>query len=106
MHAQLQRKRQQDARAEHDRILKMIENDKIERRHHKELRNALAKAEPNSHDEANGVVDQKLTCGASQPSQTSIECAVQVRLFDGSVVRSHFSSSQTLRTDVRRWIDD
>lgn len=41
------------------------------------------------------------------PSKVSMakECAVQVRLFDGSTIRSRFPSSGTLLKDVRPWVD-
>ena len=106
-YAQQQRKRQQEAREERERILKVIENDKIERRHKEELRKALAKAEAEGNDGADGLVDRQLSSEVSRPRPTlSVECAIQVRLFDGSIIRSRFPSKQTLRTDVRRWVDD
>jgi hypothetical protein len=33
------------------------------------------------------------------------DCTLQVRLFDATTIRSRFSSQNTLRKDVRQWID-
>ncbi len=110
-YAQQQRKRQEQARQERERIMREIEANKVERREREESRRALAKAEAeaNSSDGANGLVDRQLLSENSQrPSSTrsSKDCAVQVRLLDGSTIRSRFPSDQTLRTHVRAWVDE
>ncbi|MCJ1358810.1 MAG: hypothetical protein MMC33_008810 [Icmadophila ericetorum] len=101
-YAQQQRKRQQEARQERERILQIIENDKLERKRKEELRKALA-----NHDGADGLVDQQ----PFQDIDGSITrkkgvCALQVRLLDGSVIRSKFPSTSTLRADVRKWVEE
>ena len=105
-YAQQQRKRQQEARQERERILKVIENDRLERKYTEELRKTLAKAVVDGEDGADGLVDAQLSkeVNASRPS-TSKESAVQIRLFDGSTIRSRFLFDQTLRTHIRQWVD-
>lgn len=113
-YAQQQRKRQQDARQERERIMRQIEADKADRREREERRRALSRAEAavkaSSSDGANGLVDRQLSSeearrqASTQPS-SSKDCAVQVRLLDGSTIRSRFPSDHTLRTHVRAWVD-
>lgn len=101
-----QRKRQQEAKLERERILKQIEHDKAERKEKEERRKAVAKAEAEGTDGADGLVDQQLASEVNRSKSTrSKECALQVRLFDGSTVRSKFPFDQTLRGNVRPWID-
>lgn len=104
-YAAQQRKRQQEAKLERERILRQIEHDKAERKEKEERRRAIAKAESEGTDGAGGLVDQQLASEVnfSKPTRSK-ECAVQVRLFDGSTVRSRFPSDQTLRGNVRPWI--
>ena len=105
-YAAQQRRRQQEAKLERERILKQIEHDKAERKEKEERRKAIAKAEAEGTDGAGGLVDQQLASEVNFPKATrSKECAVQVRLFDGSTVRSRFASDETLRGNVRPWID-
>lgn len=106
-YARQQRKRQQEARQERERIIKVIENDRLERKYREELRKTQAKAAVDGNDGADGLVDAQLSkeVNAPRPS-TSRESAVQIRLFDGSTIRSRFPSDQTLRIHVRRWVDE
>ncbi len=108
-YAQQQRKRQQDARQERDRIMRQIENDKAERREREERRRALARAEAGATDGADGLVDRQLSSENVQRSastRASKDCAVQVRLLDGSTIRSRFPADRTLRSHVRAWVDE
>lgn len=106
-YAQQQRKRQQDAKLERDRILRQIEHDKAERKEKEFQRKASANAQAEGNDGAGGLVDQQLSsemnCGPR--SSDAKECAIQVRLFDGGTTRHKFPSEKTLRTDVRAWVD-
>ena len=105
-YAQLQKKRQQEARHERERILKVIENDKLERRQKEELRKALNRVQENGSDGAEGLVNKQIFNEVNQSSsKDSRQCAVQVRLFDGSTIRSRFSPARTLRVDIRSWVD-
>ena len=106
-YAQQQRKRQHEAKLERERILRQIEHDKAERKEKEEQRKALAKAEAEDNDGAGGLVDQQLSNEIShgpRPGKAK-ECAIQVRMFDGSTLRNRFPSEQTLRANVRPWVD-
>ncbi|KAL9120411.1 MAG: hypothetical protein Q9187_003034 [Circinaria calcarea] len=106
-YAQQQRRRQQETRQERERILKVIENDRMERKYREELRKAQINAATEGNDGADGLVDAQISKEANTPRpSTSRETAVQIRLFDGSTIRSRFPSNQTLRIHVRRWIDE
>ena len=96
-YAAQQRKRQQEEKLERERILSQIEHDKSERKVKEERRKAIAKAEPENTDGAREL--------GSPRSTKSRECAVQIRLFDGSTIRNRFSPDQTIRGNVRQWID-
>jgi hypothetical protein len=99
-YALMQKKRQQDARDERARILKRVEDDKAERREREANRKAKAKALADDQTTESGPSTLKQAA-----STNSKECAIQIRLFDGSTIRSRFPSSGTLRKDVRAWID-
>ena len=99
--------------------MRQIEADKADRREREERRRALARAqagadadvEAGGSDGANGLVDRQLASEDTQrqtsarPAKSKV-CAVQVRLLDGSTIRSRFPSDQTLRTHVRAWVDE
>lgn len=104
-YAAQQRKRQQEAKLERDRILQQIEHDKAERKEKEEQRKALARAEAEEKNDS-ALADEQLKSEINRSKPTrSKECAIQVRMFDGSNIRHKFSSDATLRTDVRAWID-
>ncbi|KAI9716089.1 MAG: hypothetical protein M1812_005516 [Candelaria pacifica] len=109
-YAEQQRKRQRDARQERERILRLVENDKVERKEKEERRKALAR------EDANG---DPITIGSSRvlqpqssnsmedgPLSGSNQCAIQVRLPDGSTIKRRFPVNSTLRTGVRHWVDN
>ena len=105
-YAAQQRKRQQEAKVERERIVRQIEHDKAERKEREERRKAIAKAETGGNDGAGGLVDQQLASESKLPKTVkSTECAIQIRLFDGSTIRSRFAPDRSLRGDVRPWID-
>jgi len=96
------KKRQQDSREERARILKRVEDDKAERRQKEAQRKAQSKAKVDSQNDRPPAASSSIV--PSTFSQ-STECALQIRLFDGSTIRSRFSSQGTLRANVRPWID-
>jgi hypothetical protein len=102
-YALMQKKREQDARAERERILKRVEDDKAERREREAQRKARAKVK----EDAEASVESAPSSSIVPPSITnkSVQCALQIRLFDGSTIRSRFPSNCTLRADIRPWID-
>lgn len=101
-YALMQKKRQQDARAERERILKRVEDDKVERRHREALRKAQTVAN-DPQDAAPATVQADKIVSSTQ--NHSKECAIKIRLFDGSTIGSRFSASGSLRADVRPFID-
>jgi len=106
-YAQQQRKRQQEARLERERIMGEIESNKRDRREKEERRKALVKAVSEGNDGAGGLVDRQISREVAEPRPTmSKYCAIQVRLLDGSTIRSKFPPHRTLRTDVRAWVDE
>lgn len=60
----------------------------------------ITKRQPTIED-ANETTEQCKTSAPLPPTQYRL----QVRLFDGSSIRSSFAPSQTIRRDVRPWID-
>ena len=106
-YARLQKKRQQEARQERERILRIIDNDKAERRVRDELRKALKRAQESGNDGAGGLVDSQIFNELDQSnSKDQRHCTLQIRLFDGSSIRAKFSPDHTLQADVRAWIAD
>lgn len=107
-YAQEQRRRQKDQRLERERIMAVIENDKKERREKEERRRAAVIADAEGSLEGKGITpaEPKLskTYGNAISSSTQKNCAIQIRLLDGSTIRNHFPASATLRTHVRPWI--
>ena len=103
-YALMQKKRQQEARAERERILKRVEDDKAERREREIQRKAQAKAKEDAEE---GKAESASPSSIRVPPSINkfTQCAVQVRLFDGSTIRSRFPSDGSLRADVRPWID-
>lgn len=100
-YANIQKKRQQDAREERARILKRVEDDKTERRE----REAERKAQTAAAKEAEKKLEES-TALKSTSQRSKSECALQVRLFDGTTIRSRFPVAGSLRRDVRPWIDE
>jgi len=101
-YAQMQKKRQQEEKDERARILKRVEDDKAQRRQDAAERRAKAKANASPENETTGQSPHR----SNHPATQSTECAVQVRLFDGSTIRSRFPSQGNLRANVRPWIDE
>ncbi|KAK4124938.1 hypothetical protein N657DRAFT_632871 [Parathielavia appendiculata] len=98
------KKKQREAREERERIRKAIADDKAARA----ARKAAAEAE-RKEAAVSEITDSAPFAPASQllprTGKLSEHCAIQVRLFDGSTIRSRFSSHETLK-DVRKWVDE
>lgn len=106
-YARQQAQRQKEAREERARILKRVEDDKAERREKEAKRKAEAKAKLEGEQEVEKAVAE--SSASALPARGGVnakECAVQVRLFDGSTIRSRFPSSGSLLKDVRPWVDE
>jgi hypothetical protein len=105
-YALMQKKRQQDARSERARILKRVEDDKEERRAKEANRKEEARAALKPDDPQTSITTQPISTNLRRPSKDhDSDCALQVRLFDGTTIRSRFSPHDTLRKEVRQWVD-
>ncbi|KAI6711033.1 hypothetical protein JHW43_006462 [Diplocarpon mali] len=100
-YAQQQRQRQKEAREERARILKRVEDDKAGRREAAAARKAERESAKGKEVEVADSSSYASTRGAN-----AMDCAIQVRLFDGSTHRSRFPSTGTLLKDVRPWVDE
>ncbi|KAM6524029.1 hypothetical protein FSOLCH5_004637 [Fusarium solani] len=91
------RKRKQQDQEERARILKRIADDKAERRMRAEER----------QKQRSETVETPLETVTKLPSMTKVGSmtALQVRLFDGSTLRSRFKSETALK-EVRSWVDE
>lgn len=109
------RKKQQEAREERQRILKAIEDDKAARKarqlEKQREREVSASAEGNDkgkEKEGEGLpfapASPMLPRG-NQPVQSTGHCALQVRLTDGSTIRSRFSAEKDTVKEVREWVE-
>ncbi|KAK4199716.1 hypothetical protein QBC40DRAFT_281319 [Triangularia verruculosa] len=95
------KKKQKEAREERQRILKQIEDDKAERKARQEALEAERKAAAEAATVPFAPASQVLP----RTNRVSSHAAIQVRLFDGSTLRSRFSSTDSLK-DVRQWVTD
>lgn len=102
LYAQQQRKRKLEAKAERERILGEIENDKAARKEKEAQRRALAKTDAADADK------ETEPSPANEPPQnwtgSGQQCSLQIRLFNGLTIRQKFDPQETLRQHVRRWI--
>ncbi|KAI1122210.1 hypothetical protein F5Y10DRAFT_254511 [Nemania abortiva] len=113
-HANEIKLRKQHANEERRRILKRIEDDKRARKEREAAERrarALLSADPNANADAEGSAAAQtpavpLTHSQPLKGQGGDHCNLQVRLLDGSTIRSRFASEVTLGADVRRWIDE
>lgn len=98
-----QRKRQLAAQEERQRVLRLLENDKIERRQ-REAKRKQALAE--DHDGApDPAAKENIPQKSPTPRPTGTETAISFRLLDGSSLKTKFPSLSLLGTDVRQWLD-
>ncbi|KAK4649459.1 uncharacterized protein QC761_0021620 [Podospora bellae-mahoneyi] len=100
-YAEALKKKQKEAREERQRILKQIEDDKAERK----ARQEALEAERKAAAEASTVPLASASQLLPRTNRVSSHAAIQVRLFDGSTLRSRFSSTDTLK-DVRQFVTE
>ena len=103
---QLKRRRQEDAE-ERRRILKLIENDRL-RRQRQALERQRARASSVGSNDSHLARQPQNSTGDTASNETAsvpATTALQVRLLDGSVIRSHFPSDGTICRHVRPWVD-
>ncbi|KAK2783264.1 hypothetical protein FQN52_000365 [Onygenales sp. PD_12] len=91
-----QRKREQQQKEDRQRVLDQIRRD-----------NEARKARDQESRKASQAASSENSTPkpASPPQPTSNQVRLQIRLFDGASVRSTFSPRQTIRGDVRPWLD-
>ena len=107
-YAAQQRAKKQEALQEKARILAKIEADKKERRVREEERRALAAAATVEDTPLTDIQTPTSTStSATRKARSGVpgQCKLQVRFFDGTSLRTTFSTTATLRKDVREWID-
>lgn len=103
------RRQKEENRKEHQRILAKIESERQERRDVEEARRMnreerrRLEAEKEASEETERSKQKKLF---GIPCQDGTTCALQVRLFDGSLIRARFGGNSTLKQHVREWVDD
>jgi len=98
------RQRQQEAQKERQRILKQIEDDRAERKARDEAKKAARLAAEAASEEPTETAGEPAADTSARRSHD--HCALQVRLLDGSSIRTRFPASATVRQDVRKWVDE
>lgn len=97
-----QKQRNDEAKRERERILLQIESDRLARKEKEAQRRELARQEAGAGDDAaSTAAEPPASRSGAGPAQS---CALQIRLFDGSSIRSRFAPDTTLSTGVRTWI--
>ncbi|KAK3996496.1 UBX domain-containing protein 4 [Cladorrhinum sp. PSN332] len=100
-YAEMMKKKRKEAQEERARILKAIEDDKAARK----AKAAEIAAERKALAEASTAPFAPATEILPKAGKLSEHAAIQVRLFDGSSLRSKFSSTDSLK-DVRQYVDE
>ena len=101
--AELVKKKRLQQNEERRRILKKIEDDKEERRARAQERELIRLDAQKTGDVASALVNAPETKIPSTV-RTGSMASLQVRLLDGSTIRSRFKVDQTMK-DVRTWVD-
>ncbi|KAF2724660.1 hypothetical protein K431DRAFT_281612 [Polychaeton citri CBS 116435] len=102
-----QQKLQKDeAKHERQRILQQIENDKLERKRIQAEKQEAALADAAAGFGGSSDLPASHIASRSRTTGPVGSCALQVRLFDGSSIKSKFASDATLSTGVRTWISE
>lgn len=96
--------RQRKAREDKARVLKLIEDDKAERRARSERQRAERQA--NVDEDVSETTPGAALAPSSSAARRHDQCAIQVRLFDGSTIRTRFPAKATISKEVRKWIDE
>ena len=104
-HAEALKKKQREAREERQRILKAIEDDKVARKAQKAEVESIRRASMASEQRPDPTLFAPARQSPPPTGKRSEHCALRVRLFDGSTIRSGFSSNDTLK-DVRKWVNE
>ncbi|KAK3336208.1 hypothetical protein B0T19DRAFT_395983 [Cercophora scortea] len=108
-HAEQLKRRQKEAREERRRILKAIEDDKAARKARQSEKEAERRGGGGGDEKTDPAAPSSAATSQLPPSSSSTgseKCAIQVRLLDGSTIRSRFASSTDTLKDVRKWVDE
>jgi hypothetical protein len=97
---QMQREREQKQREERERIKAQIKADREERRRREQVQKQNDQASSSST-----TANPEANSHTAPPRPSPTETRVQVRTFDGSVLRSTFTPMSTITADLRPWID-
>ena len=89
----MRREREQKQREERERIKAQIKADREERRWREQVQ------------KQNETASASVTPSSSATKPRGSEVRVQVRTFDGSLLRDTFKASSTITNDIRPWID-
>ncbi|KAI0436508.1 hypothetical protein F4803DRAFT_222413 [Xylaria telfairii] len=109
-HANEVKQRKHHANEERKRILKRIEDDKRARKEREAAERRARTTSLLADDDTTPEASSAAAAAAAEPTHLpkagqGEHCNLQVRLMDGSTLRSRFARSATLGVDVRRWID-
>ncbi|QUC19853.1 uncharacterized protein UV8b_04094 [Ustilaginoidea virens] len=99
----LKKKKQQDS-DERQRILRRIQADKEDRRHQAQEREQRKRHSQSSNGQSSSAALTP-SPSTSASSRSGEFTSVQVRLFDGSTIRSRFKTSSPVR-HIRNWVDE
>lgn len=100
-----QKQRKDEAKKERERILNQIESDKQERKAQQARAKEVQAAGGAGAFSSMPSADHS-QIGASPAAYASRQCALQIRLFDGSSIRGKFAPDTTLALAVRTWIKE
>ncbi|EOO01613.1 putative ubx domain-containing protein [Phaeoacremonium minimum UCRPA7] len=98
--------KQRQVREERQRVLKMIEDDKAARKARELERRAERDADRAAMGSLHEGVQTAAPASSLRPGRKSDRCSLQVRLFDGSTIRTQMPANNSLRGDVRKWVDE
>ncbi|MBE7182498.1 MAG: hypothetical protein INR71_15050, partial [Terriglobus roseus] len=105
-YAAQQRARLAAAKAERERVLAAIENDKAERRERERARRAAVEATQSSLAPSSSLpVSDNVAAGGSRRAGLAGTANLQVRLASGRTLRGRFPATATLAREVREWVD-
>ena len=93
----IQHERERARQRERERIKEQIKRDHDERRHKLQFQNNRASNLTATDPEPNG--------GGNTGKRSKSQVRVQVRTFDGSMLRSNFSKENTISQSIRPWTD-
>ncbi|KZZ93297.1 UBX domain-containing protein [Moelleriella libera RCEF 2490] len=102
--AELVRKSKQQATEERRRILRRIQDDKDERRKQAQDREQQ-RLERQASSQTSSPLATPLRSERSPVTQAGAFTSVQVRLLDGSTIRSRFETASPV-TEVRKWVEE